>query len=320
MKTSLYKQALQHGWWLTRHHLWLWPLGLFASLLGQMGLLEFFTKIVEAGSGTAPTWSTIPQLFQFFNMSWPHLSWSVFGWSLWLIVVFVSLFVLFVFVAVVSQGAIIHAASKAVHREVLADVGKAWHVGVRHFWSLFFINLFKKILIGILAVLVFWATKNVMQYSRGWDAIWFLLMFLIAAVTGMVLSFLAIYAAGYVVVEQYSFGRSIVAAWKLVWRHWLPSIEAAIVIFAVDIVAFVLVLVGFFVFMFPSLFLWILAVVTVNATLYMFATIFGMLLLALFIIFVGSVLTVFVTSTWIFLFMRMHHSGVKSTIIRWLSA
>jgi hypothetical protein len=320
MKTPLYRKALSHGWHLARHHSFLWVYGLFAAFLGQMGMLEFLSKV---GFTTRDGFSYL----SFLN---PNSSEGLAGFAgaaadtklllIWLFVVLASLAVGLAFVSVVSQGAIIHAASESTKiRKKLPDAGVAWHVGVKHFWRLFAINLLKKGLLILLAVIVGSAALNALSYTTATGNIIFLLVFVLVGIAGLMLSFLVIYAAAYIVVEEYSFLDSIAGAWYLFKSHWLVSFEVGLIMILLNLLLGLALALGFVVLFFPALLIWFAAVVTASQLLLALGFVVSIVLFTGYIMLIGSIFTVFSTSVWTFLFMKMHKTGVKSRVLHWLS-
>lgn len=320
-KVPLYREAIINSWRLAWNHKLMWGFGLFAAFLGQMGILELVTKIGLTGTSYAyfPTWIVLPDLYNLStslgSLSLPLEGWL---WVIWLGLVLFGFAVLLTFASVSSQGAIIHSTAQAVKKpKKLPDVDSAWRSGTSHFWRLFVLNLIKKVVISLLAISLAYATVNVIISASGIDYALFVSIFVLSAIVGMVLSFLVIYAAGYVVVEEYSIGKAIRSAWRLFTNHWLVSIEVAIVILFLNIVLSLAILVSFFILFFPTLLLWWIAVYFVSSALYYVAIVIGMILFTIFIIFVGSVFTVFTTSVWTYLFMKMHKPGVTSRVLHW---
>ena len=321
MREPLYRQALIHSWKLACQHRFLWIFGLFATLLGQMGILELFSKVTMASSDYAlyPKWLVIPKLLKYlftgfgeFNM--PFDGWI---WLVWLLLILLGFFVFFVFVSVASQGALIHAAAKSVKHKHLPDVGKSWHVGVSHFWRLFSLNLVKKIVMVTLAVAVGYGALNFIVIESGWGLLLFLVLFLLSILVGMVLSFLVIYAAGYIVVEEYSFLDALEASWKLFISHWLVSIEVGLLVLFLNVVLIFAVLIGFFVLFLPTILTWAIAASLGSYTLYILGVLVGSTLFLFFALALGSFFTVYVTSVWTYMFMKMHKDGVVSRILHW---
>ncbi len=322
MKTPLYREALAHSWKMAREHKILWVFGLFSVFLGQMGILDLLSKVGMSAAGR-PIHLVMYERLVFFKelaLGTAQLNLPIDGW-IWfasLLVVMLGFGLLLVFVSVVSQGALIKATATLVKHKKLPNAGEEWHVGVKHFWRMFFINLFKKIAYCLLALPVgYLAFKLLLNNGVGLSLL-FLLIFVLASLVGLVVSFLTIYAAGYVVVEEYKFWEAWRAAWKLFINHWLVSVEVGIIILLMNIVLVVVVLFGMMVFFLPTLASWAIVNMTGSISLWLAGLMVGVGLNALFIILVASIFSVFVISTWTYLFMSMHHVGIKSRIMHYL--
>jgi hypothetical protein len=320
MKKPLYREALKHSWKLAWKHKWLWPLGLFAAFWGQMGMLELLSAI---GVFDSPTF--LSELFVDVSMNAKGFSFGflsglpVDGWVsvAWLATVFIGVGMFMAFVATVSQGALIHvAAASTKKKKGLPPVDKSWHAGVSHFWRLFAINIFKKMILLTLSITIGWYALQ--GAGSVVDIFLFLAVFISAALVGLVVSFLVIYAAGYVVVEEQGLWDAIDSAWKLFMGHWLVSIEVGIILLLLNIAMGVVATLSIFGIFIPTLLIWIVAAVLGSTPLFATATVLAFLLLSLFIIFLGSLFSVFSVSTWTYLFMKMHKHGVRSKTHHWL--
>jgi len=321
MKEPLYRQALSHSWALAWQHKLLWVFGLFAAFLGQMGLMDLLSKVGSAATnfGFFPYWLTLPRVArESAAVSSFTLSYDIWVWFVWLLVVLLGLGLLLIFVSVVSQGALIRAAANSAKHKKLPDVGEAWQAGTKHFWRLFFINLLKKAIFVLLALFVGWATVAVILEASVLEIGIFLLLFILATLVGMVVSFLAVYAAAYVIVEEYSFGKALSAAWHLFTSHWLVSFEVGLVVLVLNVVLAAITVFGFLVFFFPTLLMWFVAALIGSAALWLAGVVVGLVLFLLFILCIGAIFSVFTTSVWTYLFMKMHHEGVKSRILHLL--
>jgi len=318
MKTPLYRQALSHSWKLAWKHAWLWPLGMFAAMLGQMGIMDILTKVTFAAQNNS-FMTTLFFGFSDINLSGGDslANLSADGWIglLWLAVILLGFFVLFAFVSTVSQGALVSIADRSVRRKKLPDVSTSWHVGVKHFWRVFGINLLKKVIFSIVVIFVGWSTVNAMIEPSSGDFWLFFFVFILATLVGIVLSFLAVYAVAYVIVEEYSFGEAIRASWTLFLDHWLVSMEVGLIILGANLVLVLVALFGMVILFIPTLIFWLISLVVGSYGLLLTGFIVGFLLATLFIIFLGSVFSVFVTSVWTFLFTKMHKKGIKSRIL-----
>lgn len=318
MHQPLYRQALHDAWELAWHHKLLWVYGLFAAFLGQLGLTELLTKVGLASSTYAlyPAWLKAPSLLFDSSVSvlvrLPLEEWT---WFFCLLFILFGFFLLLVFVSVSSQGALIRAAAQHAKKKKLPSISDAWASGVKHFWRLFFINLFKKGLLILLAVVVGWGALNAVNLPGNLDVLLFVILFLLCMVAGLVLSFLALYAGGYVVVEEYPLFKSIKSAWELFLSHWLVSIEVSLLVLLLNVMMGIFVLAIFVLLFLPSLLTSYLAFLAGSASWLLGITIITDFVFVLFIILLGSVFTVLITSLWTYLFMKMHHEGVKSRIV-----
>ncbi len=321
MKTPLYREALSHSWQLAKEHKILWVFGLFSVFLGQMGILELLSKVGMSAAGR-PIHLVWSNWFAFgkelvagtAQMKLPLDGWL---WFISLMVVLVGFGLVFIFVSVVSQGALIKAAAVSVKHKKLPNAGEEWHVGVEHFWRMFFINVIKKVTYCLMALPVGYVAYKLMFTSGVGLSLLFLLVFVLAAFVGMVVSFLAVYAAGYVIVEEYGFWKAWGSAWKLFTSHWLVSFEVGLVILLMNIVLAVVVLFGMMIFFLPTLISWAIVNITGSAFLWLAGLMIGVGLNLLFIMLVASVFSVFVISTWTYLFMKMHKTGIKSRVMHY---
>ncbi|MFB6226313.1 MAG: hypothetical protein ABEJ02_03090 [Candidatus Paceibacteria bacterium] len=316
LKESTYRKALKVSWNLAWHHKVLWVFGLFAAMLGQMGLFDLFVKVGLIGTEYSWSLSWIPINISAFPTIINGLAFSLQGWLLllWFLVLFGGIGIVLVFVSVSSQGALIDSAAQFVEEEKLPDVDTAWHSGVHHFWRLLAVNVFKKTIIFGLAVLVGYSTFFALTSSPWVGTAVFALVFFLALAVGAVVSFLAVYSACFIVVDEDSVLDSIKKAYQLFVDHWLVSIEVGATILALNFAFVFLVLASVFLLFMPTLLLWLIAVTMVSQTLYTLGVVLATLIFVVFIAFVGSIFKVFTTSAWTYLFMKMHHHGLLSRI------
>lgn len=323
MKKPLYATAIKESWQIVMEHKVLWIFGLFATFLGQAGIGDLVYKFIILGFRNPIYIDTffVPKGFvELFILS-AGLPLSLSKWFalFWLFLILAGLLFFFVFVAVISQGAIIHSTAQKVNGKKVPDFDTAWHKGVKHAGRLFFINVLKKGLIVFIAslvtlsILILFGSTNVFTFFS------FAITLILALIVGMVVSFLAIYAAGYVVVEEYSFLESIVSAWRLFTHHPLVSLEVGLLIMLFNLILMVLGFVAVFLFFcIPLAVFWFLAILTGVISLKLVGVIFGGLLSLTAVMTLGSIFTVFATSVWTDLFMRMHKEGVKSRLVHFI--
>ncbi len=318
MKEPTYRQALSHGWNIFWNHKLLWLFGFFAAFLGQMGLLDIITQL-----NLAPTQYTaydsilnMPEILHFLwnSLLAFHLDAGGILWTVWLGIFFAGAAALLLFVSITAQGGLIQGIGQSLGRKKHIDVSKAWRAGTGHFWRLLLLHVCKKTAIFLVMVVTGLAAYNYGIGGEWLDAALFYATLFVAVLVGIVTSFLLIYAAGYIVIEEYSFGKSLKAAWKLFYDHWLVSLEIATimviinVLFAVIITAVLLLFIGELALILAG------SLVLSVGVVYTATLIIGSLIFVVVLAFLGSLLTVFSTATWMYLFSKMHKHGIKSTI------
>ena len=321
MKEPSYSTVLATSWRLVWKHKVLWFLGFFAAFLGQMGLLEMALKIGLVGTEYAffPAKVILPEFFGApgFGLAELGLAPEAMAWLLWVFVVIIASFVLLLFVSAIAQGALVHATAQAFRgRKKVPHVEKAWHAGVDHLWRVVFINLIKKVVLLFLALVMASATVSTILDPAREDFFMFIALFILSIIVAMVLSFLAVYAVGYVVVEEYSLGDAIAAAWRMFTRHWLVSLEVGFIILFINIVVGAFVLSSFYYLFVPTIILWVFALGAISPGLIFLGVAAAVTLFLAFVITIGSVLSAFTTTAWTYLFMRMHRDGVKSHVLK----
>lgn len=321
MKHILYRDAISHSFRFAWKQKGLWIFGLFAAFLGQIGLMPLLSSVGVIESSYGGT-QTVTYLGMFFGSipfgDFSTLSSSVVTGTIWLgVMLLVVGLVIFSF-AIVSQGAIIHAASKSLKVvKTTPSISKSWHIGARHFWRLFGLQVLKKVVFLLCGAAVYFSTARAVG---GTDIAWAItssFAFVLACIVGFVASFLLTYAACFIMVEESPLGDAIEQAWFMFKAHWLVSIEVGMIILLSNILLGLFAMFAFLIFFTPAFILFIISMILGTELLAMFAAIVSLTLFIIFIVWLGSVFTVFSTTAWTYLFIKMHTHGVHSKILHW---
>lgn len=307
---------MQFAW----SHKFLWPVGFFAAFLGQLGLVDLFSQTVASDRFffSAPFAALFPARIQSGTIIAPeHLGVSGWTWLIMLLVMVIACGIVGIYLSVVSQGTLIHAAAASTTRKSLPPVGKSWHAGVRHFWRLLFLNVLRKGIFCVVALFIGWGTLNMLVEPSSWDMLLFFLIFILAALFGMVVSFYTMYAAGYVVVEEYVFINALRSAWRLFTAHWLVSLEVGLILLVLNLLLGVLAVVLMIILFIPVVLIWVFFALlggTGGVLLGLGVTV-ALLFSVVLTVFAGSLFTIFNTAAWTYLFMKMHKEGVVSRLV-----
>lgn len=323
MKEPLYMQTVKNGLQFAWKNKAVWVFGLFAAFLGQMGMVEFLGKVSIVSADADKHLGTVGAIGLKLTKTGTLMA-LTFGnklMVLFLLILLFALAVVFVFVTVVSQGAIIHSSVQSIKNKnkKSVDIVKAWRVGVANFWRIFSINLLKKVVIIFLSMFVSLSAFGAVKVPTAGNNFLFLLIFLMAGIIGLVLSFLVVYAAAYVIVEKLSVLDAIEKAWYLFWKQWLVSLEIGLIVLFFNVVLGFFALLGFMAFFLPALLIWFVAVVVSNQILLSAGFIFSIIVFTSYLMLLGAFFTVFTTYMWTYLFMKMHKKEIGSRIMYYLS-
>ena len=308
--TSIYRTIFKKSWKITFKNKFLWLFGLFAALAGNGGIYEIFAKgfdrISNQGDlllGGENWWHflDINQIEKMYEAS--PLFISMF-WGIFFAVLVLS-FVL-ICLSILSRGAIIGSTQKLTGRKKLT-LSDGWKIGAKHFWSLFGLTIFSKAVIFGLLVLI---TMPVMFFITGGgnftlSLILYVLSFILFTGLALVVSFVTIFAACFIVLDKKSLVGSISLSLRLFAKNWLTSIEMAILLFLISFG------VGLVLIIFTILYL-IPVILLLLAFTYL-ELVFGFwLILCLAVLFwlaivlgIGAFLATFQLSSWTLLFVEL---------------
>lgn len=322
-KEPTYREAWHHAWRILLEHKILWPLGLFATFLGQMGLLEFVTKFFTAlkQGNSSESWGNLPSILAsvasfFTEIRLPLDKWI---WAIWLWIIVFGILLLFLFVALVSQGALVYVTGQKLKSKTVINVAHAWSAGVKHFWRLFSVHLVRKTIILGLTILIGQATIRAINHSSEVSSLALVVILCISLALGFIISCLSIYTVGYIVIEEYSFWNALKGAWILFKEHILVSFEVGFVILIANVLVAILAFIGGAIFLSPLLLSWLFSGIITNGYLWFGIGVSGIFCFVVYIVTLGSFFTLLTTSVWAYLFKKMHVSGIESRIVHHLS-
>ncbi len=316
MHEPTFRQALSHSWTLVKQKKSLWIFGLLSAVIGQWGLSDFLGAFYR----------TAKNGFYFFNQQtfssfYLGLDWHklvVILLSLWLLGIILLLAISLVFVATGARGAII---SYAIHYyktgKVLA-LHDAWHKGVKKFGALLSVTVlsrfFQVVDLGLFSILA----RMILRNDNFASSFLVVMVAALAILIALLLEATAIYASGYILLENKSIKESLKKGWALLSDHLLVSLELGLVLVLLNVLFLGVAVYGSFVAFVPSLVVWIIAGLTGFNALVAFGMYTGMVLYTAIILVAAGIFNAFVTCAWVYLFMKMHHEGLPSRTIIFL--
>lgn len=307
---SLYREILFQAWQITWHQKLMWILGLFSAFIATGGALELLSRNLKWVFSPYPWWRS-------YHLMPSHLNAPVTVWLFVLILILLGLFAIFIWAVIRSFISLIKSAN-SYREKTKIDLARIWHKSQEKFWPVFgAVAVFKilEYLFIFLSLLPLWGF--ILGY---WDItkLWVIypLVFLIAVFGSLLCSFMVVFTSCYIVLENDKITDSIFRSLNLFGRHWLVSLEMAIIIFVIN-------------FIFSTLAVAIIVIVTIPVAAIVFSSLvfslpifgsaavfLGILLSTLLILWVAGILGTFHTVAWTLLFKRMHNDNALSKLIR----
>jgi hypothetical protein len=305
MLDPTYRQALSHAWKLTWHHKIIWIAGMLSIFLGQLGLTNFVGELTGK---------------LFTDNSWWPSSWGVVKlisneqlfWFTWTMFIIVGAALFIVVTAACAQGALIMMALHWYRSHMVPTLSSAWRAGSRHVGPILLINLLEKLCLSAVLAAVL-STTQLFDNSTA-ALFWQIVCVSLGVLLALIISSVAIYSLGYVVLDNAPVVEAVARGWRLLSRHLLVSFELAVVLLACN--ALVLSAISFAAILafVPSFIVSVTAAATGYAKLLTVAMVVYMFFATLFAILIGAAFNAFTTSAWMYLFMKMHGEGLTSRL------
>lgn len=323
--TSIYRPILKKAWAITRQNKFLWIFGLFAALAGNGGIYEILVKSFERVVSRGEIFlEKTPWLWQWSIFVWPRLEevsekaplFVNLFWFLFLVILIILGIV--ICLNIVSRAALINCVRKIVIKRK-TDFKDGFTIGKKYFWQILGLNILAKALIFSLLVV---STIPVMFFitdgsgNIGLNLSLYLVSFILFVALAIFVSFMAIYASCFVVINDLPFVEAIRASWRLFIKNWLASIEVALILFLITFGVGIGVIVLSLLYLLPvALLLVAFAYLELNFSFWLFAFWAALGWLG-GILYVGAVLGTFQSSTWTILFLELNKKKIWSKLLR----
>jgi hypothetical protein len=313
----IFKKALALSW----RHKYLWIFGLFASLTVIGGSLE--SQFITEGLGQSTEGSflgagSLMMVVTFLNVFILGIA-SIFQQNILLginaltvIILLLTFIFLLAWLAVSSQAAIVDAVKKITasqKKEINLNWLKGMRIGSQKFWPVLGLN----VLVGILVsgVLVVASIPLLLMFlSEAYlFVIIYAIIFVLAVVATTVLLLIAKYAISINVLENLSVEESIRKGYRMFRENWLVSLEAALGMFLINVLASFIFLVVLVILMSPI----IIVSLVLTSSFLILATL--IIILAILITF-GALLTTFQISSWTILYLELKEGKGKAKLER----
>jgi hypothetical protein len=312
MHEPTYRQTLIHSWKLVWHNKNIWGLGLLSAIFaGSFGINNFlgqlFNSISTNGEIAIISWPTLNYFY--FGADFNTLSLIILG------IVSVAIIVGLIFVSVVSKISLMLISVDYYKKDHEPRIVPVWHKALKYFWKIFTLEILRKILF-LLVLFIFsliWINTN--PFANIWTMIISVLALALTILLALAISSVTIFASGYAVIDEEKLYPSIIRGYKLFKKHFLVNVEMSIILLIIDFILIMGIILLMSLTFVPSLLIWIIAgFFANNMGLMAFGFALGLIILLLSIVLIGAVYNTFYTTTWMYMFMKMHHEGFLSRL------
>ena len=320
-----YRQMLCHSFRITRKNRYLWFFGLFASLLSIGAEYQILARAMNRSASLVwfSDWSNFfnSGLFswQFFSKVISLFSEDPLSMSLLLLVslVILAAFLLLIWLAVISQIAIVSNSHKIIKsKKETADLSLHSGVlaGTKSFWPTLWLNLISKVVINVLGFLVSLPLMFVF-WNKIFSGSLYIILFVLLVPIAVAFSLLIKYAIAFVVLKKESFELALKSAFRLFRENWIISVEMAFLLFTISFFATLIILTASLIVAIPFFFLAFAFLTMFTNLAFWSVVILGIIVLTIFIIICGSILSTFQVVAWTNLFNHLE-IGIESKIER----
>lgn len=319
---AFYRHILADAWKTVRRNKALWLLGFFVSFLGNGGVYELLIQ----GTGRL---GLDENFGEFFSLAFLPGEWrmaaalsaiSVQNLVLFFLIALtvLGLAAVAVWVIVSAQGGLI-AGVRDAERGKKTSFGSLFAAGNEVVVPLFVLNAMSRLAIMAFFYLLLSLTILYLADANLWSSLAYLAGFILLIPLTLVIGFVTIYAACYITLQRRTLVPALESAVALFRRYWLISLETALLLFGVNLLAAlgigaVTAVAG--IVLLP--FLVGASLVEGGAAVAVLLAI-ASLVAVLFLAVVGGGLAAFQYAVWVHLFTKLHQRGHggKAKIVRW---
>ncbi len=315
MHEPTYRQALSHAWHVVRHNKILWIFGCIAVLMGQFGASGLVGDFLYPSGRIGSLWTFVQNIVTLSSYN----SYNA-VWLFWLGIVVVAVGFLAMVAAASAQGALIAQGGMWFARRRNLSADTAWHAGASQWWPLFMVTVTEKILLTVLLLVSLTALDALVSVEYAVHFLGALITVALGVVLALVISVISIYTKGYIVIDNAPVADAIKRGARLFGRHLLVSLETSIMLVLLSLALVMVLVIGTVLAFIPTTVFSFLALTTGMGGLVMVGWLLTLMAISLLVLLVGGIFNAFTVITWTYLFMKMHHEGVASRVMRWLGA
>jgi membrane-anchored glycerophosphoryl diester phosphodiesterase (GDPDase) len=322
-----YREILKRSWNISWKNKSLWFFGFFASIISFGAELKIFSKAFSQESGL----KTINDIGLFIktgifsrealqNIS--HLmrteTSTMLLLSLYLLVI-LAMTIFFIWLATSSQISIIDAVKKIKKDEQQKiSIKEQIKKSKSKFWPVLGMNALIWLIINGITLLISLLLVVILIQNKTYLTLLYGLLFIIFIPIILFISFVIKYAIAYIVIDDKKVSSALKNGWIMFKKNWLISIEMAITLFFINILAMLVVsFASFLIFILFSGIAVTTAIFVFSSQAFFWTLIAIAIIIALVIIALsGAIVNTFQISAWTELFIKLKENKASSKLER----
>lgn len=318
MKGPLYTAVLRESWQMMWQHKKLFWFGLLAAFVGSASVFDFLLEAYyQLSLNLAPAQKLLIDVAGNILTVGEGRAGKTMLVLCVVALAALAVFLLLSYFFISAQGALIGASAAYLKDKKRIHMRTMWDQARERFWPLLAANVFRiVVLFGLLVTLTHPLTSFVLPQQAVMGKVSAFISIVVIMLVGIFVSLLTMYAGMYIVLKKYSVGKSFRHAWSLFVRHWLVSLEVGLLMFALNIGAYLLSAMVFMVTIIPIAVLTFLSSLFETSLIPLVVVTLALCGVAL-IAFIWAAYTTWVVAGWTSMFLHMDKGSLISRILHW---
>lgn len=320
---KFYRILLKKSYQIVKRYKFLWFFGIFAAIMGNGGEVQMLFRAADAVPNLP---QNISHLGDFLAANTPrdliYNTWFLVKVRpeviLPVLLVFLALVLIVIWLIVVSQSALVHSVYR-IQNNKSVDFRTAFAHSKGLAYKVFLLNFFTRFLLyaALIILILPFSVLLVLNNNNALGLFGIILLsFIVTVPLAMIMNFVLKYAIVYIVVEKEEVWPSLVKAFRLFWKNWFVSLEMAVIMFFINILAGLAVFILIFFLAVPFLALAVLLASLGQVILANISLLLVVALLVVLIVLFGSWLAVFQYSAWTMLFFELIRGRAYPKLMR----
>ncbi|MEA2064963.1 MAG: hypothetical protein U9O66_01530 [Patescibacteria group bacterium] len=232
--------------------------------------------------------------------------------SLLILIFIISIFFLFIWLSVISQGGIVYSIFKLNNKEKIG-LARSIKIGRNNFWQILNLNIINKSIVwsvSFLFGLFYFAflIKNISFFA------WFLISIIFILII-LFVSLITKYALSFIILQKKNYLSAIKAGFNLFLNNWVVTIETIFFLFIVNFIAQIAIKWIILILLLPISSMGVFSIFLSNGVSFAFLFIFIPILTSLIALWILAILIAYNYTVWISIFIKLTNKEKQISLI-----